>query len=198
MKEPLQITPGKAQVVNEPMELPGQSPYGRDWCQFVIVDGMDGGEGHGDTSDEANANATLYADAHNTYQSLPVLPSELKRRLEEVQAAIERLKAQELYGDGPADYGFRTGYSDCIKSSVIPRDELIEEFFKITNRLIDEATEWRDHAYTMMQEAAPNDHDTFASAQHCYRTASARILKAEELLTKANSHGYGLTNTTEG
>jgi hypothetical protein len=79
--EPLQITPGEVYTtVQDPAFQNWEIRLREDDMRITATMSIDC------SAEEECANATLYADAHNTYNALPVLPSELKRRLEEAEA----------------------------------------------------------------------------------------------------------------
>ena len=81
----LAITPGEAKMAD------GNRPWVNDSAGFCIADfGWD--EDRDDRGNaEALANATLYADAHNTYNACHLTPSELLARLREVEVALLRI-----------------------------------------------------------------------------------------------------------
>jgi hypothetical protein len=108
----LKITVGKKPVKVGPENGVGFGPIvsmdGRILCHTVIWPGHD----------ESEANASLYADAHNTANEVDMLPSELLAKLREVSQTIERLKKQvELcdYRDGlDHDLRMNAAYLDLI------------------------------------------------------------------------------------
>ena len=81
-KNRLPVTPGKAYVAKE--NGVGFGPIvsieGKIMCHTVIWPGYD----------ESQANATLYADAHNTFNTCHLLPSEMKAMLDEAIALLDK------------------------------------------------------------------------------------------------------------
>jgi hypothetical protein len=88
----LNITPGKAISTGSGAYVNGRAATSIevDWLGSrntvaYIVDEFDGGEGP--------ANATLYADAHNTYHATGMLPSEMAERIKQLEDALRNLVA---------------------------------------------------------------------------------------------------------
>ena len=73
--------------------------------------------------------------------------------------------AVDVYGTYPDNAERRIAHVDCLRSQVIPRDELIEELVK---QLQFERDEW-----------------------HKLHNGNCETRSTDELLAKAHSHGYG-------
>jgi hypothetical protein len=84
----LNITPGKALIADDTFVYVlnnGTPPQNRMWAQFQ--------RGRNDSGDwicieEQKANATLYADAHNTYHATQMMPSEMAERIKALEDAL--------------------------------------------------------------------------------------------------------------
>lgn len=95
-KEPLNITPGEAIIVDGTFMYVlnnGTPPQNRMWAQV-----QKGRNNNGDwvSGKEVEANAALYADAHNTYNRTQLLPSEMAERIKALEDEMRRL-APVLY-----------------------------------------------------------------------------------------------------
>ena len=80
----LAITPGEATIRHDYNVFAGD----RLVCN---AGGHQNNHDNGKGDAENRANATLYADAHNTYNACGLTPSELLARLREAEAKIEKL-----------------------------------------------------------------------------------------------------------
>ncbi len=87
--------------------------------------------------------------------------------------------AVDVYGTYPDNAERRIAHVDCLRSQVIPRDELIEELLEALRK---------SDSYA--------EHDELCAARHsdssgCDCGLLQHFDKSSELLIKAYSHGYG-------
>ena len=94
-KEALPITPGEwfIPTMGGPYHVPGTTASGEgDWCYYInsrTEQRFGPSSTHGNTAEEAKANAVLVADAGTTYNRTKVLPSVKAERLEEATRLLE-------------------------------------------------------------------------------------------------------------